>query len=115
MWRYIRSQCIDLHEMFEHLKNSYTQVVALREAQASNLQAKSVRWLTVLGTFFVPLSIVAGIMSMGGEFLPGERQFWVYFAVVGPVLFVIGVVLAVIMGWDSGTRLLQKTKKVGME
>lgn len=115
MWRYIRSSCIDLQDMFQQLSNSYTQVVALREAQASNLQAKSVRWLTVLGTFFVPLSVVAGVMSMGGEFLPGERKFWVYFAVIVPVLLVIGVILAVIMGWIHGIYLWQKIEKKRME
>jgi hypothetical protein len=104
MWRVIRASCIDLQVMFEQLTNSYIQAVALREAQASNAQAKSVQWLTVLGTFFVPLSIIAGIMSMGGEFLPGERKFWVFFAVAGPVLLVIGSVLGVIMAWQKGSR-----------
>jgi hypothetical protein len=109
MWRYIRATCIDLQDMFEQLTSSYTQVVALREAQASNLQARSVRWLTILGTFFVPLSVVAGIMSMGGEFLPGEKRFWVYFVVVGLVLLGIAVVLGVVLGWDSGVRLVRRS------
>ncbi|KAF2106261.1 hypothetical protein BDV96DRAFT_607490 [Lophiotrema nucula] len=108
MWRYIRSSCIDLQGMFQQLQNSYTQVVALREAQASNVQAKSVRWLTVLGTFFVPLSVVAGVMSMGGDFLPGEKRFWVYFAVVGPVLLIIGAILGAIIGWAKWEHLLQE-------
>jgi hypothetical protein len=96
MWRLIRSSCTDLQDMFQDLTNSYTQVIALREAQASNQQAKSVRWLTVLGTFFVPMSVVAGILSMGGDFLPGQSQFWVYFAVVGPMLMVIVAILGLI-------------------
>ncbi|CAN9083508.1 unnamed protein product [Alternaria alternata] len=98
MWRFLRSTCLDLQDMFQQLTNSYTQVIALREAQASNAQASSIRWLTVLGTLFVPISIVAGIMSMGGEFLPGEKKFWVFFAVVCPVLLVIGAVLVVTLG-----------------
>jgi hypothetical protein len=73
MWRVLHGSCVDLCTMFQHLTNSWTQVIALREAQASNAQAKSVRWLTVLGTFFMPLSVVAGIIYMGGEFLPGEK------------------------------------------
>lgn len=98
MWRFLRSTCLDLQDMFQQLTNSYTQVIALREAQASNAQASSIRWLTVLGTLFVPISIVAGIMSMGGELLPGEKKFWVFFAVVCPVLLVIGAVLVVTLG-----------------
>ncbi|KAH7065719.1 hypothetical protein BKA63DRAFT_496330 [Paraphoma chrysanthemicola] len=54
MWRLLCATCIDLQDMFQQLANSYTQVVALREApQASNAQVRSVRWLTVLGTFVV--------------------------------------------------------------
>ena len=93
MWQFLRSTCLDLQDVFQQLTNSNTQVIALREAQASNAQASSIRWLTVLGTLFVPISILAGIMSMGGEFLPGERKFWVFFAVVCPVLLIIGAVL----------------------
>lgn len=103
-WRYIRSSCMDLQEMFEQLTNSYTQVVALREAQTSNLQAKSVRWLTVLGTFFVPMSVVAGVMSMGGDFLPGEKRFWIYPAVVVPTILIIGVVMVLITRWEKRSK-----------
>ena len=108
MWRYIRSSCQDLQGMFESLANSYTQVVALREAQASNVQASSVRWLTVLGTLFVPVSVVAGVMSMGGEYLPGENRFWVFFAVIVPVIVVIGVILLLLMKGKPFFRSLRK-------
>ena len=107
MWRYIRSSCQDLQGMFESLANSYTQVVALREAQASNVQASSVRWLTILGTFFVPVSVVAGVMSMGGDFLPGEDRFWVFFAVIGPVMVVVGVLLLLLMKGKVFIRSVQ--------
>ena len=80
-------------------------MVALREAQASNLEARSVRWLTILGTFFVPLSVVAGIMSMGADFLPGQDHFWIYFAVVVPLLLVIGIVL---LGLTKGHLFVQR-------
>jgi len=101
IWRFLRTSCIDLQEMFQHLTDSYTQVIALREAQASNAQASSVRWLTVLGFLFVPVSVVAGIMSMGGDFLPGESKFWVFFAVMCPVLLIIGAVLVMTMGQQT--------------
>lgn len=94
--------------MFESLANSYTQVVALREAQASNVQASGVRWLTILGTLFVPVSVVAGVMSMGGEYLPGEDRFWVFFAVIVPVIVVVGVVLLLLMKGKLTFRSVQK-------
>jgi Mg2+ and Co2+ transporter CorA len=99
MWRLIHAHCADLQDMFQQLTTLYTQVVALREARASNAQAKSVRWLTMLGTFFVPLSVVAGIMYMGADFLPGQNKFWVYFAVVGPLLLVMSLSFGLVTRW----------------
>jgi hypothetical protein len=99
MWRLIHAHCADLQDMFQQLTTLYTQVVALRKARASNAQAKSVKWLTMLGTFFVPLSVVAGIMSMGADFLPGQNKFWVYFAVVGPLLLVMSLSFGLVTRW----------------
>ncbi|MCJ1428203.1 hypothetical protein MMC29_006111 [Sticta canariensis] len=109
MWRYICSSCQDLQGMFESLTNSYTQVVALREAQASNVQASNVRWLTILGTLFVPVNVVAGVMSMGGEYLPGEDKFWMFFAVLVPVIVVVGTILLLLM---KGTLLFRSIQKL---
>lgn len=93
MWRYIRKNCTEMQQLFQGAANSYMQVVALREAQASNAQAKLVWWLTTLGTFGVPLSVISGIMSMGGDFMPGEARFWVYLAVVVPLSTALGLLL----------------------
>ena len=109
MWRYICSSCKDLQGMFESLTNSYTQVVALREAQASNVQASNVRWLTILGTLFLPVSVVAGVMSMGGGYLPGEDKFWVFFAVLVPVIVVVGTILLLLI---KGTLLFRSIQKL---
>lgn len=111
MWRYIRASCVDLQQMFQSLTNSYTQVMALREAQASNVQAASVQWLTVLGTLFLPLSVVAGVMSMGEDFLPGRGKFWMYFAVVIPLLLVIGAILLGLMRWMSLMNWWRKARR----
>ncbi|KAL9090350.1 MAG: hypothetical protein Q9165_005384 [Trypethelium subeluteriae] len=112
IWHYIRTTCLDLQQMYQDLANSYTQVVALREAQVSNAQASSVGWLTVLGTFFVPLSVVSGVMSMGADFLPGQRRFWIYFAVVGPLMILIGIIMVLVLsGGDTNKRLRSLFKK----
>jgi hypothetical protein len=74
MWRLIHANCTHLQEMFQQLSNCYMQVVALREAQASNAQANSVRWLSYLGTLFVPLSVVSGIYQWGAIIYLGNRD-----------------------------------------
>ncbi|OMP88470.1 hypothetical protein BK809_0003227 [Diplodia seriata] len=64
----------------------YTKVLSLRESQMSNHLNRSVGRLTLLGACFVPASIIASILSMGGEYLPGKRDFWIYWVVTIPVV-----------------------------
>lgn len=80
-------------------------MVAIKEAQSSTIQAQAsatqaqfVGRLTFLGTLFLPASLVAGVLSMGGEFLPGERLFWVYIVVLIPVLLLVILVLFTDLG-----------------
>jgi hypothetical protein len=37
----------------------------------------------------VPVSLVSGIMSMGGDFTPGGSKFWIFFAVAAPIVAVV--------------------------
>lgn len=67
--------------------------MALRETQTSNLQARSVGRLTLLGTLFVPASIISSMLSMGGDFLPGKDKFWIYWVVTLPVLMTVAICL----------------------
>lgn len=90
-WRYIQKKLREYRDSFESTANSYTQVMGLRVSQTSNSQARSAGHLTVLATLFVPISIISGILSMGGQFLPGESRFWVFFAVVVPILLIISL------------------------
>jgi Mg2+ and Co2+ transporter CorA len=87
-WRYIYNTLQEYNESFASVTNYYTQIMGVRESQMSNLQARSAGHLAVLGTLFVPMSIITGILSMGGDFLPGERRFWVFWAIVIPILLV---------------------------
>ncbi|KAK5430342.1 hypothetical protein LTR34_006069 [Exophiala xenobiotica] len=48
--------------------------------------------LSVVGLVFIPFAYVSSLLSMAGDFQPGKRQFWIYFAVAIPlcVLMVLG-------------------------
>lgn len=45
--------------------------------------------LTFLVLFFAPLSLTAEILSMGGNFLPGNQLFWVYFVAAISIMLVV--------------------------
>lgn len=92
-WRYIQSTLLQHKTMLKIVADNYVQVIGLRETRTSTTQAHQVGRLTILGTVFVPLSIISGILSMGGKYLPGEGKFWVYWVIAVPVLLVLTVSL----------------------
>jgi hypothetical protein len=66
-----------LRDAVKNLK-TYIQSTSIREANATNKRARQVGYLTSLATIFIPLSFVAAVFSMGGEFSAGASRFWVY-------------------------------------
>lgn len=72
-----------------------TSVFQLGEYRRSAIEAVYVRRLTYIALIFVLLSWVAALFSMGNEFAPGQRLFWVYFAVSVPscLAFFVGAVV----------------------
>lgn len=81
---------IDLTELVQETLDAfatgYMQYITIEEAHVSNENARSLSRITVLTMFFIPLSTVASIFSMGGGFLPGETKAWVFWVVAIPVL-----------------------------
>ncbi|KAI1345618.1 hypothetical protein F5Y01DRAFT_320599 [Xylaria sp. FL0043] len=92
-----------LLEDYEHLAVNLTQqgkqletavplvtaYLQLAEGRRVYSETKNVTRLAVLSLIFVPLSFVSSLFSMAGNILPGGPQFWLYFAVAGPVLTIV--------------------------
>ncbi|KAL9620376.1 MAG: hypothetical protein Q9160_005076 [Pyrenula sp. 1 TL-2023] len=99
----IHRQLMGLRERSEMLVSDFNSVAAiilnreaLREANRSIQEAKSVRVLTLLGMVFLPLGLASSLLSMSDDYSPGEKNFWIYFAIAIPlVLFVILVAGAI--------------------
>jgi hypothetical protein len=88
-WRSV----LDLAHVVQGLTNAlatvYLQYITIQEARISNGNAQSLSKITVLTMFFIPLSTVASIFSMGGDFLPGNPKAWVFWVVSIPVLMTL--------------------------
>jgi hypothetical protein len=69
---------------------------SVRETRRSINEAKSVETLTFLGRVFIRLAYAWGHFSMSNQFRPGAKQFWVYFAVPVPLVFLVFVMTFVI-------------------
>lgn len=56
-------------------------------AQASaSIGAQAVGRLTSIAAIFVPISLIAAIFSMGGEFAAGQAKFWIFWATSAGVI-----------------------------
>jgi hypothetical protein len=87
-WIYIRQKLAMWTSRTKDLIDSALGSIQLVESAKSIEEARNSRLLATLGTVFLPLSLVASVLSMGGDFLPGNGRFWVYFALSLPLLLV---------------------------
>jgi hypothetical protein len=86
---HIEAELARLKAHAEDLQGSFTSLAGIVGNRQSLDEARSVRVLTVLGMTFLPLSLVAGILSMGGDYLAGETKFWVYWAASVPAVILV--------------------------
>lgn len=63
------------------------------EAQGGAMESRHVNALTSLAALFVPISVVAGILSMGDRYLPGQADFWVFWAIAVPLTILVTIVV----------------------
>ncbi|KAH7398590.1 hypothetical protein BKA66DRAFT_437634 [Pyrenochaeta sp. MPI-SDFR-AT-0127] len=88
-WRSIRDLTGVVEGTVEAFATGYLQYVTIQEAHVSNSTAQSLSRITVLTMLFIPLSTVASIFSMGGDFLPGQNRSWIFWAVALPILAIL--------------------------
>jgi hypothetical protein len=75
--------------------------MSLVESKRSIDEARSSRILVMLGTFFLPLSLISSIFSMGEDFLPGRSKFWIYVASAVTAVVVITVFVLARRAWEG--------------
>lgn len=76
---------------------------ALQESERAGAEARSVKYLTIMGTIFLPLSLAASILSLNDSYLPGTPLFWIYFSISIPLLVLVLLVYIVMnIGYQNG-------------
>lgn len=77
-WKNLR-EAIQLQKFrVDSILETYMQAISVR-------QSINAGYLTSMATIFIPVSLVAAVFSMGGEFAAGESLFWVFWVVAVPV------------------------------
>lgn len=92
-WKSLRSAVQTLKTRVNMISEAYMQAVSVRESIVANTQARQVGYLTSLATLFIPLSFVAAVFSMGGDFAAGQKRFYVFWAISVPITLVALCVL----------------------
>ncbi|KXX83342.1 Zinc transport protein ZntB [Madurella mycetomatis] len=115
-WDMVQKDISHVLSQLEHYSRSLEQMIPVAtsmaqilDSQRAMLQTANVSRLTFIALVFVPLSWVASLFSMSGEYAPGHRQFWVYIATALPVLFV--VLLLPALQW---AKVAEKLKELGI-
>ncbi|GKU06199.1 unnamed protein product [Fusarium langsethiae] len=83
---YLQYQLQDYNQSLEQMVTVATSMLQLLDSRQSILEAVNVRRLTYLALIFAPLAWVASLFSMSEPYLPGQGEFWVYFATAIPLL-----------------------------
>jgi hypothetical protein len=103
-WHGLRDVVHNLKAKLDIMSQAYMQSISIRETHAANQQARNVGYLTSLASIFVPISFVAAVFSMGGDFSAGESRFWVYWVVAVPV----GAIVSLMLFTRIGRRLMRR-------
>ena len=67
---------------------SASSLLSLVDAKKSLQEARDARSIAILATVYLPLSVTAGILSMGGDFILGKPKFWIFFVISLPILLI---------------------------
>jgi CorA-like Mg2+ transporter protein len=93
----IRDKFADYRTWAENLLDITSTHLALMETEKSISDSRTLSRLTILGSFFVPVSFVCSFFSMNGDLAVGENKLWVYFAMTLPL--VVSILVVVFGGW----------------
>ncbi|KAK3297934.1 uncharacterized protein B0H64DRAFT_393421 [Chaetomium fimeti] len=87
-WKSLQNALLTLKTRVDIMSEAYTLAVSVRESIVANAQARQVGYLTSLATLFIPVSFIAAVFSMGGDYAAGERKFYVFWAISLPIAVV---------------------------
>ena len=103
-------------QSFDRLEQSLRHMASettLREAERAGGQNRVLLVLALAGTFFLPISAVAAVFSMTGDWAPDQVHFPLFWAVCGSITAGLIVLLLVIVRWTSIRRWTRVMRRRG--
>lgn len=74
-----------LEQHSQRLNHNLELLLGLRAVALNRTMAS----FALVGVFFLPFNVVAAILGMPGEYGPGTKNFWVYWAILAPIMAVV--------------------------
>ena len=92
-YRDIYDHIVRIEDLNQSLHDRADNALATHLSSVANRQNETMRVLSIVATIFLPLTLVAGIYGMNFEYMPELKWQWGYFAVLGFMGMVIGIVM----------------------
>ncbi|KAI0200680.1 hypothetical protein F4808DRAFT_427487 [Astrocystis sublimbata] len=107
----VKSQLEEYQNRIDQITSVVTAVISIDNSRRGLQDNRNIGRLTWLATLFIPLSLVAGVLSMQDDVSSiSGYTFKVYFGTAVPLSIVVAIV-AVTLSLRSSTRDLQRLKK----
>jgi hypothetical protein len=108
-FQWLQTRLEQLQEDARSLIDAFSGLAGIVGNQQAISEARSVSYLNVLGTTFVPLSLIASILSLPNPYKPGAPESWKYWAIGIPLVvavysawFGLTVIMKRGVGWPAG-------------
>ena len=107
-WIFIFNEIESWRKKIAGMTSIQLQALDIFDTQNEKIHAKNLEIITWLGGLFLPLSLLSSLFSFGDQYLPGESNFWIFWAAAAPIL-VIAAVSAAYLKRDFLRQKLAKT------
>jgi hypothetical protein len=111
-WKLVGTRFSSLQRDVDGIASIWTQAASLNAIQTAYEQSSSVGQLTTLATVFLPLGLIVGVFSMGGEYAVGQSKFWMFFAISIPLGVVISFLLFTNIAPKTKSKLTLKLRSL---
>lgn len=101
-WQRYTNRAARLHDYAETLREHLVQLRELYQAQIEAAQNRTMTWLTVVTTLFLPLTLIAGWYGMNFAYMPELQSPYGY---IGVIALSVGIVIAEIV-WFKHKKML---------
>ncbi|MEL7086997.1 MAG: magnesium/cobalt transporter CorA [Planctomycetota bacterium] len=93
--RDVQEHCVQLVEIIETFRDMTSSLTDLHMSAVSNRMNEVMKFLTIMGTIFIPITFLAGIYGMNFEHIPELKHRFAY-----PIFWgVCGAVTLGLLGW----------------